>query len=86
MITPRLPVENKPLSPRPPLSPVGRLPAYGKLAYGHLPTGLGKPLRGFPQAPSPYDDNYPTGMHKSNCRHRTFLLDAEQCRSMRLCT
>ena len=27
------------LSPRTPLSPVGRLTAYGKLAFGHLPKG-----------------------------------------------
>jgi hypothetical protein len=81
MIAPRLPVENRPLSPRTPLSPVGRLPAYGKLAFGHLPTGLGKPLRGFPQAPSLDDDDGLPTMHKSNCRHRTFLLDAEHPRS-----
>ena len=76
MITRRLPVENFPLSPRAPLSPVGRLTAYGKLAFGHLPTGLGKPLRGFPQPPSFDDDLSPLSMHIFNCRQRTELLDA----------
>jgi len=64
-------VENVPLSPQAPLSPVGRLTAYGKLAFGHLPTGLGKPAAGFPQSPS-FDD-YPSllSLHIYNCRHRT---------------
>jgi hypothetical protein len=56
MITRRRPVENSPLSPRAPLSPVGRLTAYGKLAFGHLPTWLGKPAAGFPQLHSLDDD------------------------------
>lgn len=80
MIARRLPVENGPLFPRTPISPVGCLPAYGKLAYGHLPTGLGKPLRGFPQAPSPDDDELPHLMHKSNCRRRPRVVDAGQAR------
>jgi hypothetical protein len=78
MITWRLAVENAPLSPRTPLSPVGRLPAYGKLAFGHLPTGLGKPLRGFPQSPSFDDDLSLLPMHISNCRHCTNVVDAGQ--------
>lgn len=32
------------------------LTSYGKLAYGHLPTGLGKPAAGFPQLHSLDDD------------------------------
>jgi len=64
-------VENVPLSPRAPLSPVGRLTAYGKLAFGHLPTGLGKPAAGFPQPPSFDDDRSLLSMHICNCRHRT---------------
>ena len=73
-------MENGPLSPRTPLSPVGRLTAYGKLAFGHLPTGLGKPLRGFPQAPSLDDDPSLLSLHISNCRHRTKVVDAGQFR------
>jgi hypothetical protein len=75
MLTPRSPVEINPLFPRAPISQVGRLTAYGKLAFGHLPTGLGKPLRGFPQPPSLDDDPlYP--MHKSNCRRCPRVVDA----------
>ena len=69
-------MENVPLSPRAPHSPVGRLTAYGKLAFGHLPTGLGKPAAGFPQPPSFADDPSPLSMHISNCRHRTEIFDA----------
>ena len=76
-------MENTPLSPRAPLSPVGRLTACGKLAFGHLPTALGKPLRGFPQAPSFDDDPSLLSMHISNCRHRTKRVDAEH-QAMRL--
>ena len=71
-------MENSPLSPRAPLSPVGRLTAYGKLAFGHLPTGLGKPAAGFPQPPSFDDDPSLLSMHISNCRHRTEIFDAGQ--------
>ena len=71
---------NRPLSPRSPLSPVGRLPAYGKLAYGHLPTGLGKPLRGFPQAPSLDDDEQPLDSVRfsDEATGRTKMVDAGQ--------
>jgi len=78
MIARRMAVENFPLSPRTPLFPVGRLTAYGKLAFGHLPTGLGKPLRGFPQPPSFDDDLSLLSMHISNCRYRTKRVDAGQ--------
>jgi len=78
MIALRMPVENFPLSPQTSLSPVGRLTAYGKLSFGHLPTGLGKPLRGFPQPPSFDDDSSPIPLHISNCRHRTKRVDAGQ--------
>ena len=64
-------MENVPLSPRAPLSPVGRLTVYGKLAFGHLPTGLGKPAAGFPQPPSFDDDLSLLSMHIYSCRHRT---------------
>ena len=64
-------MEKAPFSPRAPLSPVGRLTAYGKLAFGHLPTGLGKPAAGFPQPPSFDDDRSLLSMHICNCRHRT---------------
>jgi hypothetical protein len=78
MITRRRPVENSPLSPRAPLSPVGRLTAYGKLAFGHLPTGFGKPAAGFPQSPSFDDDLSLLSLHISNCRQRTKVVDAGQ--------
>ena len=76
MITRRSPVENDPLFPQTPISPVGHLPGYGRLAFGHPPTALGKPLRGFPQPPSFDDDSSLYKMHISNCRHRTKRVDA----------
>jgi len=78
MTATRTTVDCGPLFPRTPISPVGRLTPYGKLALrkGHLPTGLGKPAAGFPQPPSLDDESTPFSLHISNCRHRTKVVDA----------
>ena len=61
------PVENSPSPPPgPPPHPARELPPCGKPATAptlRLPTGLGKPLRGFPQLPSP-DDDYEGDHHQ----------------------
>ena len=81
MTATRQAVEFGPLFPRTPISPVGRLTDYGKLAFGHLPTALGKPRWGFPQPLSLDDESTRFSLHISNCRQCTKVVDAGQWRS-----
>jgi hypothetical protein len=78
-------VENAPSSPGTPITPAGGLPGYGRLppppAPRHPPTPLGKRYA-FSTAHRPRDGEgrREDGLHSSNCRRRTEIVDASHDR------